>query len=575
MTDDAGESEKWRNKYLESLEKLEEKERDWRRMDESLRHGLSRLALISAGLDPGLDVQLNKLRRALQNEVKSDYLDDLVAKISEYLKTLDEKGGKGPAADPDEVSIELLGRIVDAIEFPSHCQSGVKRLKHALDGRNAGDRLDQLVNEFAALTAVAFAGNEQPAGVKQGGWWKKLFAGDDAAPDSQAESARSADIEQSPEVVEPEAHVSPSSADAPSSTSPAASATTSPTRKAESIMLDFLHGLAFPAEVVPQLQQMNKQLEAGVPGTAVGEMVKSIVALINDVHRRLANEKEELELFLDQLGQRLQALDAMVDGAESQRLASLASGRELDEFVKAEVNDIEQTVSNVTEVVQMKGVIQGSLENIRRHLAEKRQQEEERQASLEQQLKAMNQRLADLEGESDRLRARLAQERVQAMTDPLTSIPNRLGYEKRLELEYARWQRYGHPLTMVVCDIDHFKRINDTYGHKAGDRALMAIAKSLIQHLRQTDFVARVGGEEFVVLLPETPMEDAVAVAEKLRKGVEDCEFVYEGTPVPITMSGGVAIFHEGDGKEAPFKRADKALYKAKQQGRNRFIPAS
>ena len=157
-------------------------------------------------------------------------------------------------------------------------------------------------------------------------------------------------------------------------------------------------------------------------------------------------------------------------------------------------------------------------------------------------------------------------------SDPLTSVPNRLGYEKRIAQEYARWQRYGSSLSLLLCDIDYFKRINDTYGHKAGDRALMAIAKTINQNLRETDFVARVGGEEFVVLLPETSLEAAKSVAEKLRKGVAACEFVYDGKPVPITMSGGVACFERGDGVEDVYQRADKALYRAKQQGRNRFL---
>lgn len=183
-------------------------------------------------------------------------------------------------------------------------------------------------------------------------------------------------------------------------------------------------------------------------------------------------------------------------------------------------------------------------------------------------------RLAEMEGETERLRSRLAEKRVQAMTDPLTNIANRLGYDKRVVEEYARWQRYDAPLTLLVCDIDHFKRINDTYGHKAGDRALLAIARSINQQLRQTDFAARVGGEEFVVLLPGTDAAAAEAVAEKLRQGVECCAFVYEGTPVPITVSIGLAAFAAGDAVDDVYKRADAALYQAKGQGRNRFVSA-
>lgn len=559
MSANNSEPDKWKTKYLEALEQLEDKEHAWRRTDASLRHGLSRLALVSTGLNPGLDVQLKKLRRALQDQVKGDDLDDLVAKISEYLKTLDESGGVEPVADPDQAGLEVLRKIVTGVEFPPAYQSKLKRLRRGLNARAAEQRLEALVEEFTGLVVAAFYKDKQ-GGAQQGGWWRKIFAGGDTSASAAAAESRA---EMRENEVAGTAPVAPAASQAAAR------------HGIETLWLDFLGRLAVPAGFAPRVQALRKQLEAGLSAQAVGDLVKRMVGLVNDVQQQLEREKEALELFLDQLSQRLQALDAMVDGAESRRQASLASGRELDEIVQAEVNDIEQSVHSAADIGQMKGVIRGSLENIRRHLADKRQQEERRQSELEQQLKTLNYRLVEMEGESERLRARLAQERIQAMTDPLTCIANRLGYERRMEQEFARWQRYGNPLSMLVCDVDHFKRINDSYGHKAGDRALMAIAKSINQHVRQTDFVARVGGEEFVVLLPETALEAAKVVAEKLCQGVAGCEFVYEGTPVPITMSLGVAGFGPEDEIDDVYRRADKALYQAKEQGRNRIVSAT
>ncbi len=587
MPGNNSEQEKWKYKYLETLEELEEKERAWRVTDESLRHGLSRLALVSTGLNPGLDAQLKKLRRALQDQVQSNYLDEIVNKISSYLKTLDEQG-RIEATAPSQTPLDLLIGIVDAIEFPRQYQQQLKRLHRALNSRDADQHIDRLVNEFTKLVEAAFypEDNEKQAGVDHVGkedhsaeqedaqekssWWNKIFSGNEkdqatSAPDQQVESQIELEDDQPTRTAESTVEHQPTSqgtGGAPVQVDH---------RALEMALLSFIEHLAFPPQFRERVQLIRDQLVEGLTGHGVRTVISGLVTLVTDVQQQLQREKEELEVFLKQLGQRLQELDAMVDGAETHRLASLVSGRELDKMVAAQVNDIEQTVQSVAEVSQMKGLIQGSLDNIRQHLAEQRQQEECRQEELEMQLKSLNKRLAEMEGESKQLRKRLAQERVQAMTDPLTSVPNRLGYEKRMGQEFARWQRYDSPLSLVLCDIDHFKHINDTYGHKAGDRALMAIAKTISQHLRETDFLARIGGEEFVVLLPETPLEDAKIAAEKLRQGVEACEFVYEGKPVPITMSGGVATFHHGDTVEDVYVRADKGLYRAKQQGRNRF----
>ena len=573
MSKDSGEQEKWKYKYLETLEDLEQKEHAWHLADESMRRGLSRLALLSTGLDAGLDVQLTKLRRALQDQAKSAYLDEIIAKISDYLKKMDEKSGDADSVAPSASGLDLLMGLAESIEFPRSCQPQLKKFRKALKGKDAEDQLAQLTNQFTALVVSAFyqEGTGTTAAAvaadskSSDGWLKRIFSGDKGAQPESTDEKASTEIDN---VAEKRHEYSPAT-----STAVDNKATQVDERVLETTLLGFLERLSFPTQFSDRVTALRDRLVAGLEADGVPAIVKAMVALVTDTRQQIEQEKEELELFLQQLGERLQEIDAMVDGAESNRLASLVSGRKLDEMVKAQVNDIEQTVQDGTDVVQMKGAIQGSIENIRQHLAEQRQQEEQRQDELEQQLKSVNQRLAQMEGESDRLRARLAEERVQAMTDPLTNVPNRLGYDKQIAQEFSRWQRYNSPLSILVCDIDLFKRINDTYGHKAGDRALVAIAKSMDLHIRETDYLARVGGEEFVVLLPETNLQQAEIVAEKLRKGVEACAFVYEGKPVPITISGGIAEFAAGDKIDDVYIRADRALYKAKEQGRNRFLP--
>ena len=124
----------------------------------------------------------------------------------------------------------------------------------------------------------------------------------------------------------------------------------------------------------------------------------------------------------------------------------------------------------------------------------------------------------------------------------------------------------------MVWDIDNFKQINDSLGHLAGDKILIRIAEILSTSTREIDFVARYGGEEFVGIFPATALADTEVLANKIREEINNTRFLYDGKPVPITVSAGVATFHQGDNTEKVFNRADTALFRAKKQGRNMCI---
>jgi diguanylate cyclase len=129
-------------------------------------------------------------------------------------------------------------------------------------------------------------------------------------------------------------------------------------------------------------------------------------------------------------------------------------------------------------------------------------------------------------------------------------------------------------VTMLLWDLDDFKSINDTYGHRAGDRVLQSVATCFTSGLRAEDFVARIGGEEFVVLLTGMPFARALRVADELRRGVEVLRFHFRGTPVRVTVSCGLTELRAGDAGGAAFDRADAALYRAKHGGKNACIAA-
>jgi diguanylate cyclase (GGDEF)-like protein len=207
-------------------------------------------------------------------------------------------------------------------------------------------------------------------------------------------------------------------------------------------------------------------------------------------------------------------------------------------------------------------------------------------AGLEQIERLLVQEIADMQAVNARYRADLEQANARlkeqetvldnmqsdAKTDFLTHLANRRALDERVAAELARAQRYGNMFSLILFDIDHFKRVNDAHGHLVGDRVLQVVAHVLEITVRQTDVAGRFGGEEFMVILPETKLPRARLVAEKIRSAVESAGLKHEQTTVRVTVSAGVGeVAAQGDTQESLIARTDAALYRAKQSGRNRI----
>ena len=164
--------------------------------------------------------------------------------------------------------------------------------------------------------------------------------------------------------------------------------------------------------------------------------------------------------------------------------------------------------------------------------------------------------------------------RHQACTDPLTQLRNRRFAMEVAQHEAAVYQRGGRPLVLVLGDIDHFKQVNDRFGHEMGDTALKAVAQVLRNGVREVDHVARWGGEEFLMLLPATDEAEALRVSERLRGDVERLNLAQNGQPVPLTLTLGISLLAQGETVEHALARADRAMYSGKQDGRNRVVLA-
>jgi len=156
-----------------------------------------------------------------------------------------------------------------------------------------------------------------------------------------------------------------------------------------------------------------------------------------------------------------------------------------------------------------------------------------------------------------------------AAKDPLTGVNNRSAMNSTIIRETELARRHETSLSLIELDIDHFKQVNDTYGHAAGDAVLKDVAHVINNCIRSSDIIFRAGGEEFIIVLSNTRKKGALLLAERIRKTIEAYDFNYSDKPIPVTASLGVACFEKGDNSESLYEKTDCALYKAKQEGRN------
>ncbi|MFQ3228693.1 GGDEF domain-containing protein [Reinekea sp.] len=161
---------------------------------------------------------------------------------------------------------------------------------------------------------------------------------------------------------------------------------------------------------------------------------------------------------------------------------------------------------------------------------------------------------------------------LQATIDPLTQLLNRRGMFERIKYETGRSKRYESSLVFLIADVDHFKKINDQYGHEVGDEVLLSLSNYFRKSIRKQDFIARWGGEEFLFLLPQTSLDSAIKVAEKIRAGVEKENSFSQIKPLQVSISIGVAKVVDFSNTQQAINLADKRLYTAKKHGRNRVV---
>lgn len=294
------------------------------------------------------------------------------------------------------------------------------------------------------------------------------------------------------------------------------------------------------------------------------ELVPTLEDIRDLVMALLVNAKSDYQAYLvgllDNLNTLLQLTGEAVIDIERDEAGFIAS-------LEDNVGSFSQALQSMNDVAELKTLVQTKVDSLGDILARRKQQNEE--SGLLTKVQALQTQVAQLQSEAEGRQQELETEKAKARTDALTGLPNREHYNERVHHEVERFKRYQRPLSMAVCDIDHFKSFNDNYSHQAGDRVLKVIGQAIAKKLRDTDFMARYGGEEFVVIMPETNGADCKLKMDRIREAVAGTAFKFKDQALQITFSCGIAEVKGDDTPSTLFARADKKLYDAKDAGRN------
>jgi diguanylate cyclase len=480
-----------------------------------------------------------------------------------------------PALEPDVVVSPVPDRVgspayVEASEPLAHESSGEVVEREAAVAEVVAPRSEEVVESVEAQEALAVVG---PTPVEPP--LEPLADSEEQAIEqAQAESAK----EQAPNVDEKrESALQEEDSDAhdaveddgsfalPSSPEPSYSSVAA---HIEETLLGLLDDLTLPEHHRPQAEAMRARLEHGLNWYELLPILDDLAVLMLAI---TDSGQHEFERYLKQLNERLESFQANLQAASEDHAGQQTASRELNDQLREHVGGLQSSVQEAADLDSLKNVLESRLEGLLGTMDAHQKQRDQREQEVASRLQSLAGRVATMEQEALGFRAHLEEQRQKALIDTLTGLPNRAAWNERLDHEIDQLQKNRSSLLLGILDLDHFKRINDGYGHLAGDKVLKIIASQLKKRLRPSDFVARFGGEEFVVLLPHTQMADGLALLERLRVTIQECPFHFKGEPVTITVSMGITLFKPGERSDLVLKRADQALYRAKAEGRNRI----
>ncbi len=475
-----------------------------------------RLTMATSGLDPNLDPLLRSLRNAVRKGIQPNSLE-LLSEISEKLVRAE--------SDDEFVPQDPEGALLDHLISRSPLKGD--ELDHL---RTLGEKLNSTSSPLRDTDLDEFLGLLIPSvrSVEKTGFFSRIFSGRPESVDT---------------------HATPNDA-----------------------LRSLLEKIEWPGQIEGDVEVLASQLSAKSPDNQWESTLARLVSILSTALGAVRSEIRATEGFLSELHLRLNEIDRYVNQGKERRNLSLDGGLELGAGVGQNVNEIRNGIREAKSLDQLRSGIDKQLGSIATQVESFVQAERARHQEAEAAERKLKRELESVESEAQDLRRKVVEVHRQAATDSVTGLPNRMAYEERLSQEFARWKRFGEPLCMLVWDVDDFKSINDRFGHQSGDKALRIIAQMLRSQLRETDFVARFGGEEFVMLLAGSSLEDTITQANKIRTAVSAGGFHSGGSKVSVTISCGIGEFVGGDTPDTVFSRADNALYEAKKLGKDRVI---
>ncbi len=522
-----------------------------------LRRSISRLSHIGMGTSDELDVELRNLRKIIKQEGKLSEIKNSIDHISNILITIDEEH------DENEDAIEKLDVLSLLLkkQLPSQLRQQLKSVRKQSGSKDAStivrsiaEIIDGYIKQVEKENIAK--NNKLTARLshqKEKGFFAKLFSfgfsrkvnleAASSLDSQQAVAAQDNDNSMSHRVLE--------------------FSLPQDIRISLQHLINQLASMDGYADVADSLKQEIDKISKIAQLSTILEMITNAFIEISD------QEHIQFEKFLKTLNTRIVRVNDFISQTLSFSETSQEDSKQFSLDFTGNIGEMKDSLSSSTTLDEAKTTVFSHMDTMTLQLNQFCAKQESGSKALVSQMDTLSEQLKATEDEASRLKDDLAEQRVRAQTDPLTKLPNRYSYSERLTQEYNRWRRYRNPLTLVMGDIDHFKSVNDLHGHGFGDIVLKKIADFLASSVRESDFIARFGGEEFVILLPETGIVDATRAINKIRTAIAKLEIKTDDQIVPITMSFGISEFDQDDTAKSVFERADKALYRAKEKGRN------
>ena len=312
--------------------------------------------------------------------------------------------------------------------------------------------------------------------------------------------------------------------------------------------------------------EIRQQLHQVDEVESIESVVGSVLELLGDITQQIRSERVATQAFLGEMAGKLRNIeDVMVHCGESNG-SFYERAMNFSEDLSRNMDEIGEDLKTSQDISVLRQSLEARFKTVADSMTSYVESEREHSESYRQQVDQLSEKLKQMEQEAHGLRASLKEKHQLAVKDSLTGVYNRAGIEERMSEEVSRCQRSGADLSLIFVDCNKFKPINDTYGHRAGDLVLRKVAEIFKKRARLSDVIGRWGGDEFIILLPDTPLEGAGVFAKSVAQMVMNTGFHASGKPIEVSISCGVTQFKPDDDAHTVLERADQAMNRAKKQ---------